>query len=375
MTESNSTLVVTHVVSGDLWAGAEVQVYNLCKALKASGQITPTAVVFNHGILSEKLQELGISVSIADETTLNPLAIARSIATHCKSHSTKIVHTHGFKENVLGILGKELARVPRSVRTVHGNPEIKLSLTKPHKWLISKLDIALGRLRQQAVIAVSTQLEEALDKLFPGKVRKIFNFVDVDDIRRQWPLERRSTGSTMRLGIVGRLVPVKRVDLFIKTIALLNQRGVKCTGVIIGSGPLEPQLKRLAIELDVDENIEFRGFVSPALKELRKLDILLMTSDHEGLPMTLLEAMSLGVDVVAHDVGGIPEVLDGGKAGLLINDHSPEGYADGVNYLLKSKGVDSEVPCRGSHDVLMKNFNVDNNSQRYISVYTNLTSH
>jgi hypothetical protein len=65
MIEGNSKLVVTHIVSGDLWAGAEVQVYNLCRALQASGQITPTAVVFNNGILSEKLQELGIPVSIA----------------------------------------------------------------------------------------------------------------------------------------------------------------------------------------------------------------------------------------------------------------------------------------------------------------------
>lgn len=375
MTEGNSKLIVTHVISGDLWAGAEVQVYNLCRALQASGQVTPTAVVFNDGILSEKLQELGIPVSIADEAKLGPLAIARSIAAHCKSHGTKIVHTHGFKENVLGILGKELAGVPRSVRTVHGNPETRLSFTQPHKWLISKLDIALGRLRQQAVIAVSTQLEETLEKLFPGKVHKIFNFVDVNDIRRQWPLKQKPAGSTVQLGIVGRLVPVKRVDLFIKTIALLNQRGLECTGVIIGSGPLEPQLKQLATELNIDEQIEFRGFVSPALKELRKLDILLMTSDHEGLPMTLLEAMSLGVDVVAHDVGGIPEVLDNGKAGLLIKDHSPSGYADGVNYLLKSREIVSEASSRPPHNVLMKNFNVDNNSQRYISVYTDLTSH
>ncbi|PHR85814.1 MAG: hypothetical protein COA80_20225, partial [Leeuwenhoekiella sp.] len=129
MTEGNSKLIVTHVISGDLWAGAEVQVYNLCRALKASGQVTPTAVVFNDGILSEKLQELGISISIADEANLGSFAIARSIAAHCKSHGTKIVHTHGFKENVLGILGKDMARVPLSVRTVHGNPETKLSFT------------------------------------------------------------------------------------------------------------------------------------------------------------------------------------------------------------------------------------------------------
>lgn len=373
MTEGNSKLVVTHVVSGDLWAGAEVQVYNLCRALKASEEITPTAVVFNEGILFEKLQELGISVSLADEKKLGALAIARSIATHCKKHHSDVVHTHGFKENVLGIFGKDLANVPRSVRTVHGNPEIDFSFSRPDKWLLNKLDILLGQLRQQAVIAVSTQLEKTLEKLFPGKVHKIFNFVDVDDLRRQWPLEPKSVDSVLRLGIVGRLVPVKRVDLFIQTIALLNRQGLECTGIVIGSGPLEGQLKHLATDLDIDDRVEFKGFVSPALKELRKLDILLMTSDHEGLPMTLLEAMSLGVHIIAHDVGGIPEVLDDGKAGMLIKNHTPDGYAKGVDCIVKSQEfVSGRARSPRPHDVLMKQFNVHNNSRRYISVYTTI---
>ncbi|MEP1251483.1 glycosyltransferase [Marinobacter sp.] len=138
MTEGNSKLVVTHIVSGDLWAGAEVQVYNLCRALKASDQITPTAVVFNDGILHDKLKELGMPVSLADESKLGPWAIARSISAHCKEQESEIVHTHGPKENVLGILGKELARAPRSIRTVHGNPETRLSLKRPHKWFANR---------------------------------------------------------------------------------------------------------------------------------------------------------------------------------------------------------------------------------------------
>jgi glycosyltransferase involved in cell wall biosynthesis len=374
MTEGNSKPVVTQIVSGDLWAGAEVQVYNLCRALKASDQITPTAIVFNDGILFQELQKLGISTSLADEKTSGPLAIARSIAAHCKAHGTKIVHTHGFKENVLGILGKELARVPFSVRTVHGNPETKLSLTQPHKWLISKLDIALGRLRQQAVIAVSTQLEETLQKLFPGKVHKIFNFVDVDDIRKQWPLENRPDDSVPRVGIVGRLVPVKRVDLFLRTIALLKQQGCECVGVIIGCGPLEAQLKDLTTELGIGDRIEFKGFVNPALKELRQLDVLLMTSDHEGLPMALLESMSLGIDIVAHNVGGIPEVLDYGNAGVLIKDHTPSGYAQGVTTFLKSPGFYADKSTRRPPTVLFKQFNIDKNSQLYVSIYTGIIS-
>ncbi|SNB55496.1 Glycosyltransferase involved in cell wall bisynthesis [Marinobacter sp. es.042] len=371
MMQNDATRVVTHVVSGDLWAGAEVQVYNLCEALLTSNQVLPTAVVFNDGILHEKLQKLGIPVTLADETRLGPIAIARAIAAHCREHRTGIVHTHGFKENVLGILGKELAGVPASVRTVHGNPETAFTLKRPHKWLIQKLDVMLGRLRQQAIIAVSTQLEERLEKLFPGKVHKIFNFIDVDNIRRQWKRRAETNAERPRIGIVGRLVPVKRIDIFLKTIALLNQQGLECEGVVIGGGPMEAELKQLANELGIADKIAFMGFVSPPAAEMTKLDVLLMPSDHEGLPMTLLEALALEVPVVSHDVGGIPEVLGNGGCGWLVKDHSPEGYTRAL------KQVFTEVTDREQKSVsglmqVRSIFGVGANSRKYAEVYNNI---
>jgi L-malate glycosyltransferase len=368
MRQGESRRVVSHVVSGDLWAGAEVQVYNLCRALQATDQVAPTAVVFNAGILYDKLRELGIPVTLADETKLGPIAIASTIASHCREHKTGIVHTHGFKENVLGILGKELARVPVSVRTVHGNPETAFTLRRPHKWLVQKLDVLLGRLRQQAVIAVSTQLEETLERLFPGKVHKIYNFIDVNNIRRQWNRKIETHDETPRIGIVGRLVPVKRVDFFIKTLALLDQKGVPYQGVIIGSGPLELELRQLAVDLGIEEKIDFKGFVSPALSEIRNLDVLLMTSDHEGLPITILEALTLKVPVIAHNIGGIPEVLDGGRCGWLVDCHSPEGYANALTSVLSSKEEKNMKTAAGLINV-RKYFASDVSIQKYEHVY------
>lgn len=370
MNKVSSRPVVTQIISGDLWAGAEVQVYSLCKALNASEKVSVTAVVFNKGILFEKLEELGIPVSLANERKLGPFAISRSIAAHCREHQSTVVHTHGFKENVLGILGKEIARVPFSVRTVHGNPETAFTFTSPHKWLIHWLDIFLGRLRQQAVIAVSTQLEEELVKLFPGKVHKIFNFVDVEDIETHWPTLPNSGDEVPRIGIVGRLVPVKRVDIFIKTIVLLNRRGILCRGVVIGSGPLEKELQQLAASLQGgDTQIEFKGFVSPALTAIRELDVLLMTSEHEGLPMTLLEALALKIPIVAHNVGGIPEALDGGNCGGLVNNQSPDEYAEALAYALRSNETRQLKATNGF--LRVKNFfDVKANARRYERVYT-----
>lgn len=368
MNSSSTPAVITHVVSGDIWAGAEVQVYSLCKALQASGDVTLTAIVFNEGVLSKKLRQLGIRVDLADENRLSAFQIIRTIRNHCLNHNTRLVHTHGFKENILGIVGKDLAGVPYSVRTVHGNPESAFSIKSPHKWLVQKLDVLLGRLRQQAVVAVSTQLEDTLAPLFPGKVHKIFNFVDVDCIRSQWPRIARSSDTPPKIGIVGRLVPVKRVDIFIRMIALLNQQGVHCTGVVIGSGPMEKELQELSRDLNIDQNIAFRGFVNPAFGELRELDALLMTSDHEGLPLTLLEALSLEIPVIGHRVGGIPEVLDQGGCGWLVDTQSPEAYAEMTARVL---GAEQERTLKSQRGLAHTSevFGIDSNTMKYQELY------
>lgn len=362
--------VVTHIVSGDLWAGAEVQVYHLCRALKASGAVLPTAVVFNDGILSNKLQEIDIPVDIADETNLSPFQITLTIRNHCRKHKSCVVHTHGFKENILGIIGKDLARVPYSVRTIHGNPETAFTPQRPVKWLIQHLDLLLGRFRQQAIIAVSTQLEEKLQSMFPGKVHKIFNFIDVDDVRKQWLIPEKTPQIPLKIGIVGRLVAVKRMDIFLRTVALLNEQSVACTGVIIGSGPLEGQLRQLAEDLDISDHIEFTGFVNPALRELRKLDLLLMTSDHEGLPMTLLEALALEIPVAAHRVGGIPEILDHGNCGWLVEDQSAESYASIATTILETGAGRNRKQQEGLARV-RDIFGIHKNTLKYIELYKN----
>lgn len=368
----NEALVVTQVVSGDLWAGAEVQVYQLCRALASRNELKVTAVVFNEGTLNEKLEGLGIPVTLADERKLGPMSIARAIASHCKRHGTEVVHTHGFKENVLGILGKEMAQVRASVRTVHGNPETASSLTRPHKWLIQKLDVLMGRWRQQAIVAVSSQLEERLQRQFPGKVRKIFNFIDVDDVRRHKKQGSRPGVEVPRIGIVGRLVPVKRVDLFLQTILLLKEHDVVCEAVVIGSGPMEPDLKRRAVELGISEQVDFKGFVSPACEEIEKLDVLLMPSDHEGLPMTLLEALALEVPIVAHQVGGIPEALNFGQCGWLVQDHSPEGYSRTLTQVLAFEPSHRAKVTADGLAYVRRLFGASVNAGRYVDVYTTI---
>jgi glycosyltransferase involved in cell wall biosynthesis len=369
---SNKPLVVTHVVSGDIWAGAEAQVYQLVRALKANQRVSPTAVVFNDGALMQKLMAAGIPVTLTDEAVKSPLGIICGLCRHFKEQQTDIVHTHGFKENVLGTIAQKLSRVPKSVRTAHGNPESAKRWRSPISRITGLLDRLTARYGQNAVVAVSSQLARDLGRVYPTKTVKILNFIEIPEMPAK-PAPRKAGGQVIQIGLVGRLVAVKRADLFIDTIRLLNEQlsgAVK--GIIIGNGPLMESLKEYTAANGLSDLIEFRGFVANPAQELEKLDLLIMPSDHEGIPMVLLEAILAGLPIVAHNVGGIPEILDNGRCGLLVDDHSARGYADKAALLLADPGLMTQLTA-AARCHLSQEFNKDKNARKYEALYQSIS--
>jgi glycosyltransferase involved in cell wall biosynthesis len=372
-------LVVTHVVSGDIWAGAEAQVYQLIRALQANETVSPTAVVFNDGALLQKLEAAGIPVTLTDESVEPPISMIRDLCRHFKEHQTAIVHTHGFKENVLGTLAQKISRVPKSVRTVHGNPESEKSWSHPKQKLTSLLNQLTARFGQDAVVAVSSQLERDLSRIYPTKTVKILNFIEIPGTtkgratRDTNPSTQKKIGEVIRVGLVGRLVPVKRADLFIDAVQLLSgQLSTPVKGFIIGDGPLMENLKKYTVGKGLSDLIEFKGFVAHPAQELEQLDLLIMPSDHEGIPMVLLESLLAGLPIVAHNVGGIPEILDEGRCGMLVDDHSAEGYAKAILQLMRMGDTEVEQMTHRGFNHLTLNFDSRKNSEKYESLYRQL---
>jgi glycosyltransferase involved in cell wall biosynthesis len=116
---------------------------------------------------------------------------------------------------------------------------------------------------------------------------------------------------------VGRLIPLKQVDRLIDAIAERDSTGL----VIVGDGPERDRLEKLVRRKDLDERIYFAGQRSKrdTLSLMAACDLLVLNSTHEGFPHVLLEAMTLGVPIIATAVGGTPEIVRGGKNGILIS--------------------------------------------------------
>ena len=322
-------LHIAHLASADLWAGAEVMLCDLVSAQIADPQTKVSVYLLNPGRLQEELTARGVDVVVLNETRLNPLQIALSLHRHLRRSRPDCLHTHRTKENVIGALVAWLLRIP-SLRTQHGAAELTASQLGFAQRCVRWLDRQVARRVQRMTVAVSQALETELLREMPGLTTTVVgNGVDVERLRQmaQAPLDATVSLSAeqFHIGIVGRLVPVKRVDVFLDVLAALAGEGVR--GVVAGDGPLEQTLRARARKLGLDEAATFLGEVrnSPAL--IQRLDALLVTSDHEGVPMVVLEALALGTPVVAHAVGGIIEIAARNPDLLLCSEQSPSAFA------------------------------------------------
>lgn len=360
-------LKVLHIISGDLWAGAEVQAYTLLTSLKDRCDLH--VVLMNDGELAHKLKLANIATEIIDEQQISAIGIIRKLIALIRTLKPDLIHTHRQKENILTSLANLAANILpwrriKSLRTTHGAPEHS---AKGLKRMIIWLDNLAGKYAQDAVIAVSQDLARKLMNTFPEQhIHIIENGIDCNALNKLTPAPDIRAGAEdhIHIGIVGRLEPVKRVDLFIQTAKqLLNpEQQHKLKFHVIGDGKLKNALMLQVQQLGIGDAIVFHGHRTDSTAAIAALDIIIMCSDHEGTPMTALETLALGKPLVAHSVGGLREIL-ADYPELLIVQHNPEGYSRSLLQLF-------DQPVRTQ---LKPIYTSDENAARTLQLYRTLT--
>jgi len=338
----NRRLRVCHVASGDLWAGAEVQLVGLLEQLIAFPDLIVSAVLLNEGRLFDELSARGVPVALYDETRLNSAQLLKAFYLHFRREGIDTVHTHRFKENVLAGVAAKLGSVPHLVHTVHGLQE------KMHGWQRAKLGAYawanrwVARWTNQGIIGVSKEIAALMARALPGNpvvcvhngidVHKVRPAIDAREKRRQLSIPE----NTLVIGAVGRLVPVKGMDYLLRAVCSLCQQLTEkpLRLVVVGDGPSRGPLETLAKELAIDQQTLFLGTRNDVYDLMNLFDIYVLPSLHEGIPMALLEAMALGRPVVASRVGGIPEVVTDMEAKLV-----PAQDIDALSNALKELAV------------------------------------
>jgi glycosyltransferase involved in cell wall biosynthesis len=147
----------------------------------------------------------------------------------------------------------------------------------------------------------------------PERIAVIYNAVEIPDSVKPLSVPLKTP---VKAVTAGRLIPLKRVDGLLEALREIPELGL----VVVGDGPERPRLERMAQELGVSDRVYFAGQRSKeeTLALMSACDFFVLNSTHEGLPHVVLEAMALGLPVVATAVGGIPEVVRDGETGVLV---------------------------------------------------------
>ena len=337
-------LNVCHIASGDRWAGAEVQIATLLKCLANDKDISLSAIVLNPGRLAEEIQRLGVQLMVIPERRTNIFSIFRQASGFLRGKRVHILHSHRYKENLLAIFLARRLDIPVLIRTQHG-------LIEPHKGfrdvkqkLLHSVDRLTARWAADRVIGVSMELADRLRRdLGAQKVTPIPNGIDIDQVRSDLSVAeaRQRLGiepGSYVLGTASRLEPVKRLDIFLQAAHQISDHYPQARFVIAGEGKEEDRLRELARKLGIGERVLFLGHRDDIFDVLRAFDILAIPSDHEGLPMVVLEALAMGLVVVAREVGGMSEVLTDGVTGILVQSNSAAPLAAACMKALADEG-------------------------------------
>ncbi|MDW7649775.1 MAG: glycosyltransferase family 4 protein [Bacillota bacterium] len=274
------------------------------------------------------------------------LQTMRELFTAMRSGRFSLVHAHGFKAGFVARPVSRLCGVP-CLMTVHGG----FAHAEASRWgrIYKTAERFLSRWGT-GYIAVSGWLAEELSRAYhvPGEqITVIPNGIVFPPLTGKW---RAAAKGEFLVGTVARLAPQKGVEYFLRAAAILKERFGHIRFIVAGEGPLRSSLELLCRQLSLDGRVSFTGYCHDVPSLLQRLDVFVLPSLSEGQGITILEAMAAGCPVVASATGGITELVQHGKTGLLAAPGNPDELAVRIAELLKNPALADELAKRGKEN-------------------------
>lgn len=277
-----------------------------------------------------------------------------------KKYNIHVVHTHDLRANAVGIIGGRLAGCAVAAHA-HGWLGDHLSL---HGRIYEFIDRKIVRFADR-IIAGSEYMKEMLVSLRipPWKIRAIYNTVDIERFKLNIETEtiKRRLGLDTHckvVGMVGRLNPEKGHRYFLEAAKEVIAVFKDVRFLIVGEGLSMNELKQYAKELGISRHVVFAGHYDDIRHIYALLDIFVLSSLKESLPLVLLEAMSAGNSIVTTDVGGIPEVIKDGQNGLVVSAKDSAGMSRAILTLLKDQNLADKLGLAGQ-ELIKEKFSLE----------------
>ena len=370
---------VLHLTTDGRLAGAERLLLGLADHLSRERFELLFMTVTPPGAFGEELTRRGRrALSLNCRSWRDGLGAVQQLRKFLKAEQIDILHTHLLHASLIG----QLAVLPhRGVRTIHTRHYTDFFHRFGSPW--ARWGDQWATRRAEHVVAVSQGARDVLmqaEGIAPERVTVVHNGVDLEQVRDMDP--EAVTAFRARWGLQGRLVigtlgalhPRKGHRHFLHALARLRQQVPSVVGVLVGDGPLRPALEDEAKALGIADRVVLTGYCQTPSLALAAMDVVAHPSLEEGFGITILEALALSKPLVASRVGGIPEIVEDGRSGLLVEPANAEALAAALARLLADRSLATRLGAAGAERVEQA-FTIQRMCRAYEALYDRMLDH
>ena len=340
---------ILYVITKSNWGGAQKHVYDLATAMKARGHEVKVALG-GEGALKERLESVGvftypISALGRDISVGKDAGSFKEIFSVVKAQRPDVLHLHSPKAAGLGALAGRLLGIKNIVMTVHGftfnedRPFYEKLSIRFFSWLTAvlchKVIVISRREYDQArafpyvkekIVLIPLGLRPAALMSVDGAKQFLGKLIDTDVVE----FNKKSS-----IGTIAELHPNKGLPYLIEAISLVAGKYPHAICIVIGDGQDKAALGALIKENKLEQRVFLVGQVENASDYLKAFNVFVLPSVKEGLPYTLLEAGAASLPVVATTVGGIPELVEDMKSGILVQPKNARELAHALSFMIE----------------------------------------
>jgi glycosyltransferase involved in cell wall biosynthesis len=317
----------------------------------------------------DELRQSGVRFLGLERSSAAAVWSWRPLVSLLREEPVDVLHAHKFGSNVWAAVLGSIARTPVVIAHEHtwsyeGQPLRRL------------LDRYLIAPRADAFVAVSREDRRRMievEGINPEKIRFIPNGLPMrpqdrgHDVRAELGIDARDPV----IGAVSGLRAQKAYDVLIRAAAILRQQFPRLRVLIVGEGTERPHLEALIHELGLEPTVRLLGYRADVPNVLDALDVAVSSSDFEGSPLSIMEYMEAGRPVVATRVGGVPDLIEQGVHGLLVERRNPSALASSIAELLRDPDRAAEMGVRG-RERRRSEFDIDVTRRRIEELYEEL---
>jgi glycosyltransferase involved in cell wall biosynthesis len=350
---------IAHVVDSMEVGGAETLVTQMCRRQREQGHDPCIYAIASLGALGQRMREENFEVR-SNVGRHFPDAM-RSFFRIFKTSRPDAVHLHNLTPTYYAAMAAKMAGVPLVVSTRH-------SLVAPPHRTIPELKYAYAAIFCNWVVGICDATADNLKIMHTVPARKITRVYNGAAPLKREAKENQPQKYGFTLIYVGRLEPVKNHSLLLRAFAAAHSSMPSLRLWMVGDGSERNRLETLAAELGISAWVTFWGQQLDVAPFFSAADAFIMSSISEGLPMSLLQAFSLGLPVVVTDVGGMAEAVRLAKAGITV---SPTDTAEMAGAILRIADSDTERKrfSMNAEEAFYSRFTLQTTVDAYMELY------